>query len=66
MKVYKLFRMNELMREYLAASGFNETLTKCPGEEDADRKLKQFKKFKKVTMKRKKSLETPKLSFEVS
>ena len=43
--------MNELMREFLSASGFNKSLKQCPGLEDAGKKLKQFKRFKKVRVK---------------
>ena len=57
--------MNELMREFLAVSGFDETLKKCPGKKNADRKLKKFKKFKRNSIRSQKSGETPKLSFEV-
>ena len=58
--------MNEFVREYLAAKGFNETLKQCccPGDDDGN--LKQFKKFKKRTMKSKKSRKKPQLSLAVS
>ena len=60
--------MNELVREFLSANGYNESLKKCPGtyvDGNFD-KLAKFRKFKQSSMKRPKLRKTPKLSFEVS